>query len=216
MEYSILTPVAPHKLYATDLYWNGVENLTQKPTKIFIHAKQDVFFHWMNQQEKPNVIWDAEPEDAKTRIVPGTTASRESLRKAFLEKGETDWALWLDCDIIPSPDMIDKFEAFLKEHPDLVMLVAYHPSRSNISKVRHGISCTFAHRDAMMAYPFTIATLRGHHLGDDQIWLYIIRQFSRRKGVETLSGLYFDVKHAHEDGRIKEFDENTKNRIILK
>jgi hypothetical protein len=147
------------------------------------------------------------------RIIQTTTKARETLRQSYLESNKAEWALWLDPDIIPEPRLIDKFEEFLAVHPTLIVLRSYHPSRSDTSTIRHGISCTFVHRDAMMSHPFTMACARGVCTGDDLIWLSAMEHLGRRKEVEVLSGFYFDTKHAHEDGRVKELTPEYKRRL---
>jgi len=149
----------------------------------------------------------------KPRVIQTTTTARETLRSKYLEDNLSEWVLWLDPDIIPEPKIIDKFEKFLVTHPNLIVLRSFHPSRSDKSLIRHGISCTFAHRDAMKAYPFTMAQARGIWTGDDLIWLSVMEHLGRRRQLEVLGGFYFDTKHVHEDGRIKEFDAEHKRKL---
>ena len=214
MEYCILTPIGPQKRYARDLYWDAVDALHQQPTQIYLYSQKNVHSYWMRGEKRSNVTWCQEPEDMKTRTIIATTAARESLRQNFLEKDEAEWALLLDPDIIPCPDIIDKFEKFLEGRPLLAVLRAFHPSRVDSSEIRHGLSCTFAHRDALSAHPFTMAHLRGSYTGDDLVWMAVMSQLNRRGKVETLAGFYFDVKHAHEDGRVKEFSDEYKRKLI--
>jgi len=214
MEYCVLTPIGPQKGYARDLYWNAIDSLKQSPTQIYLYSKRNVHYDWMKGGKRSNVTWCQEPEETKTRTLQAVTIGREVLRQKYLNDGLTDWALLLDPDIIPRPDIIDKFEEFLKDHPLLVVLRSYHPSRVDSSEIRHGLSCTFAHREALEAYPFTMACIRGVCTGDDLIWMAVMGQLNRRKHVEALAGFYFDVKHAHEDGRIKEFSREHKRKLI--
>jgi len=213
MNYCVLTPIGPQKRYARDLFWNGIDALTQQPTQIYFYSKKDVHRHWMKGRRQSNVTWCQEPDNMKPRIIQTTTTARETLRQKYLEDDFAEWALWLDPDIIPETQIVDKFEVFLATHPQLIVLRSFHPSRSDSSLVRHGISCTFAHRDAMKAYPFTMAHARGVWTGDDLIWMSVMGHLGRRRQLEVLAGFYFDTKHAHEDGRVKEFDREHKRKL---
>lgn len=213
MKYCIVTPIGPQKQYARDLFWGGIDNLTQQPTQIYFYSKKNVHNHWMKGRKQDNITWCQEPEETKTRTLQAVTVGRETLRQKYLEESVAEWVLLLDPDIIPEPHIIDKFEVFLETHPKLVVLRAFHPSRSDHSTIRHGISCTFAHRDAMAAYPFSMGQIRGIWTGDDLIWIAVMGLLGRRRGIEVLAGFYFDIKHAHEDGRIKEFDEEHKRKL---
>ena len=213
MKYSILTPIGPQKRYARDHFWKGINAFSQQPTQIYLYSKKAVHDYWMSGRKRNNVTWCQEPEETKTRTLPAVTIGRETLRRKYLEDSLTDWVLLLDPDIIPEPQIIDKFEKFLSTHPLLLVLRSFHPSRSDVSLIRHGISCTFAHRDAMNAYPFTMAEARGVWTGDDLIWISVMEHLKRKGKNEVLSGFYFDIKHAHEDGRVKEFTEEYKRKL---
>jgi len=226
MKYIVATPVGKQKLYAMKEFIDHLNNLNQLPETLLVSTTPDIFEKCMKFGEcKFPVKHVHGSEDNADNMVSSITSAREELRKQSIlwmtqhRALKVEWLLWLDNDILVFPDLIEVFESLLSKYPNLIMANSYHPARQDEVKVRHGISCTFTHRDALMGLPFMMACVRGAHLGDDQIWLNTMHHMKGIRGqsgekLEVLGGIFFDVIHLTEDGKKKRFGEQ-ENVVIV-
>jgi len=214
MKYIAVTLVGGHKLYSMPLFFEHLLNLNTLPELLLISTTKEIFDKCMEVYTgNVPVVWIHGEEDTGNDMIVSTTSAREALRKAVLERGY-EWALWLDNDMLVPPDLWEKFCILRDREPELVLVNSYHPARQDYTDIRHGMATTFTHRDALAGFPFVRAEIRGNHYGDDQIWLHAIRSFRSRKGVKTLTGKFFDVKHMVEDGRIKSFKPEHRDELV--
>lgn len=214
--YIAVTLVGGHKLYSMPLFFEYLLNLNTLPEELLISATREIFDKCMEVYTGDiPVTWVHGEGDLGNDRVLSTTAAREALRKVILERGY-EWSMWLDNDILVPPDMMGKFKQLLKKKPDLLWVNAFHPARQeggNTGRMRHGLGSSFIHRELLEAIPFYCYTLRNKFLGDDYPWKVIAGSFSRVYKFETLAGVYFNVKHAVEDGTIHEFTEEQRAKI---
>jgi len=220
MKYIAATLVGAHKLYSKERFWECINNLTHKPEQFFISTTKDVFDAFTDGDDTRVHIQGS--QDTANDQIKSTTSAREEIRTQALqymeENPEIEWLLWLDNDMGVSPNLVDRFEVLLTKNPTLVMAHSYHPARQDGERLRHGMATTFTHRDALAAYPFTRAYLRGANYGDDQIWLSVLSNFGRftwrAEEFKIISGTIFDVIHFVEDGREKTLPENLRGELV--
>jgi len=219
MKYIAATLVGAHKLYSKERFWECIDNLTQQPEVFYISTTKDVFDRFTD--DKNNRVHIQGPEDKADDMIRSTTSAREAIRAHSLiymeEHPEVEWTLWLDNDIGVPPDLVEKLESIIVEYPHLVMAHSYHPARQDGEQLRHGMACTFTHRDVLAAYPFTRAYLRGANYGDDQIWLSVIGSLGRftwRDEYKMIGGTIFDIIHFVEDGGEKTLPEHLRGDLV--
>lgn len=213
-DYILVTLVGKHKLYSAPLFWKYIEGLNIQPGEILVSSTKEIFNLFMKPYKgRTPVRWVHGEDDTGNDQIESTTSAREKLRQEILETPYV-WSAWLDNDILVPPDYIEKFQKFLEKYPDAVLVNSFHPARQRNERMRHGLGSSFIHRDVLSAYPFTMATLRGKNLGDDYLWKILMSQFSSIFGFKMPHGAFFNVKHAIEDGSVREFDENDRGDLI--
>jgi len=119
------------------------------------------------------------------------------LRKYFI-KSKYEWALWLDSDIIPPPELPKiLYEIAIKENA--LCVVNAYPGRNG--KYWHGAGCMLTHKDVCKVSKFGIPyfSSTGKHLSEDAYFLSILRglnAFSQWIGKKVIvEGKFVEVKH---------------------
>jgi len=219
MKYIAATLVGAHKLYCKERFWECIDGLTQQPETFFISTTKEVFDKFTDG--KSNRVHIQGVDDKADDRIRSTTSAREAIRVHSLEYMEkhpnVKWTLWLDNDIGVPMDLIDRFDGVVADKSSLVMAHSYHPARQDGEQLRHGMACTFTHRDVLASYPFTRAHLRGANYGDDQIWLSVMSQLGRftwRDDYEMIGGTIFDTIHFVEDGREKTLPDHLRGDLV--
>lgn len=218
MKYIIATLIGKHKTYAIEKFFKHIERLETQPEIILVSTTKEVYDKC---PQIPNIKHIQGDEDTGNDTIISTTSAREAIRVNSLsymdEHPDIEWVLWLDNDIGVPSNLIERFENYLNKKPNLIMVNSHHPARQDDCELRHGMACTFTHKDALNAYPFTRAHLRGANYGDDQIWLSVMGAFGRftwRKNIESAGGVFFDVVHFVEDGREKKLPPHLRGDLL--
>jgi len=218
MKYIIATLIGNHKTYSIPKFFQRLNELIEQPELLLISTTEEVY---KLCPETTNMRHIQGEDDTGNDTIKSTTSARESIRQHSLNYMEmnpdVEWVLWLDNDIGVPPNLIERFRLYLEKKPNLVMVNSHHPARQDGEELRHGMACTFTHRDALSAYPFTRASLRGANYGDDQIWLSVIGtlgRFTWRNNLESSGGVFFDVTHFVEDGREKNLPPHLRSNLL--
>ena len=214
MKYNIATLIGRHKTYAIPSFFECITKLNQQPETIFVSTTEEIY---KQCPPLPNLKHIQGEFDTGDDTIKSTTSAREKIRTSTLQTDE-DWLLWLDNDIGVPVDLIERFETILARKPNLVMAHGVHPARQKNEELRHGMACTFTHRDLLSCHPFTRAYLRGANYGDDQIWLSVVGALGRftwrKKDFEFESGVLFDVVHFVEDGSVRVVTEKHRGELV--
>ncbi len=163
-DYIILTPTAPFKLYCFNRFIKNILSFRPKPKEIVFCTEPEMVpdISKMEQRlEKQGiklVIFTLEPEILNkfpALDIGKLTYSREHLRHYFIDS-PYKWALWLDSDIIPEPNV---FQVLLRIAQSEKYLVVANQYRSRCTKglIIKGMGCTFTHKAACRFARFQIA-----------------------------------------------------------
>jgi len=212
--YCVATLVGRHKIYSTKDFIEHLERVTVQPEVIVVSSIpeiHEIFFRY--QKNIPVVGITGDHDEGRNRIVD-TTSARESLRQ-YIIKNNYEWSLWLDNDILVPSNITEKFLSYLRNNPEVKMVHSYHPARQYGEELRHGIGSSFIHKDLLEAYPFTYAEIKGHYLGDDQIWLLVINQLTSIYYPRSIiRGTLFDLKHKREDGTVASLSDKYRDQLL--
>lgn len=140
------------------------------------------------------------------------TFSREILRKYFIQSSY-DWALWLDCDIIPEPDVAKVLLKIAQSEKHLVVANEYR-SRMTEGLIFSGMGCILTHKTACMFAKFQIASFiwkgkEAGYLADDfwflamlstaNVWIKRWVGWNSQRKV----GRFVSIAHINEKGETK-------------
>lgn len=218
-KYIILTPIAPFKLYCLNKFLKNIISFNPKPEELVFCAEPEIvpeISKWQQELKKREiklVIFTLPPEILNkfpASDIGKLTYSRECLRHYFI-KSKFDWALWLDCDIIPEPNVARVLLKIAKSKKFLVVSNQYRTRLSN--QIIEGIGCTLVHKTACRFARFQIASLTGNEkekrrLADD-FWFFVmlsagedyIRELTRWNSRKV--GKFVSISHINERGGIK-------------
>jgi len=185
-DYIILTPTAPFKLYCFNRFMENVLSFQPKPKEVVFCTEPEMvpeIAKWKQKLKKQGiklVIFTLEPEILNQFPKPDIkklTYSREHLRKYFINS-PFEWALWLDSDIIPEPNV---FRVLLKVALSEKYLVVSneYPARLDKECIIRGMGCTLTHKAACMFARFMNTPFiwngqeAGWHLIDD-FWFFVM------------------------------------------
>lgn len=209
-------------------FYDYLNELTIKPEVLLVACTTDIAFKIVDMFINRGPIFEHPitmefiypPEDKGDDCLPSTTSARETLRKEILKRGY-EWSLWLDNDMLVPPDMTETFLKYIKNEPDLLWVHSHHPKRCGNGEIlRHGLGSCYIHRDLLENVPFIMCTIRGRNLGDDYLWIIIVRQFEVYRWIKVKHGMLFDVIHFGEDGSMlkckgKAREELLKNLLTI-
>jgi len=169
-DYIILTPTAPFKLYALERFLNNVISFQPKPKEMIFCTEPEMvpeISKWEKKLKKQGiklVIFTLEPEVLNKfpgQDIEKLTYSREHLRHYFIDS-PYNWALWLDSDIIPEPNVARVLLKIARSEKYLVVSSEYR-DRMTEKRILRGMGCTLTHKAACTFAKFQIA-----HLGWDK------------------------------------------------
>ena len=216
--YIAVTLVGGHKLYSMPKFFEYMNKLNKYPDVLFISTTEQIYNECIQNKIINFPVKHIQGKNDKGNDqIESTTSAREEIRLQSLlymqDNPEIEWVLWLDNDIGVPSNLIEKANELLQ--PEIVMLNSHHPARQDSVELRHGMACTFTHRDALAGFSFVMASIRGMNYGDDQIWLYVVHALARRDHAKakSISGVLFDVIHFVEDGREKVLPEHLRSQI---
>jgi hypothetical protein len=183
IDYVILTPIAPHKLYSLDRFLNNIILFHSLPREIVFCAEPECvgeILKWEKILEERGiklVVFTLEPE-VLSKTEPARLErikhSREHLRHYFISS-QFQWALWLDSDIIPELNVTQVLMSVAQKEKVLAVTNAY-PGRKDVPW--HGIACTLTHKAACTLTRFEIGHIlwegEEKHLSEDFCFLAIL------------------------------------------
>ncbi len=183
-DYIILTPTYLSKLYCFNRFIKNIISFRPKPKEIVFYTEPEMVSHiskWEKELKKQGiklVIFTLEPEILNkfpVKDIGKLTYSREYLRHYFINS-PYKWALWLDSDIIPEPNVAQVLLKIAQSEKCLVVANEYR-SRMTKGHIIKGMGCTLTHKMACKFAKFQIASLTGdekevkHRLADD-FWFF--------------------------------------------
>jgi len=184
-EYIILTPTASFKLYCFDRFMENIVSFRPKPKEVVFCTEPEMvpeIAKWKKKLEKQEiklVIFTLEPEILNkfpAVDIEKLTYSREHLRHYFIDS-PYKWALWLDSDIIPEPNVAQVLLNIAQSEKCLVVANLYL-ARYQEECIINGIGCTLTHEAAcrfarFMNTPFTWKGRKARNLIDD-FWFFVM------------------------------------------
>ena len=184
-EYIILTPTASFKLYCLDRFLKNVLSFRPKPKEMVFYTEPEMvpeIAKWKKNLKKQGirlVIFTLEPEVLNKfpgQDIEKITYSREHLRKYFINS-PYNWALWLDSDIIPEPNVARVLLNIAQSEKCLVVANLY-PARYQKECIINGIGCSLTHKSAcrfarFMNTPFTWKRRKAGNFIDD-FWFFVM------------------------------------------
>lgn len=232
-EYIILTPTAPFKLYSLERFLKNIISFRPRPKEMVFCAESGAISEikkWKTKLKNKGiklVILKLKPEIIKK--FPGynikkLTYSRENLRNYFINS-KYEWALWLDCDIIPEPNV---FKVLLKIAQSEKCLVITNEYRSRMTEglIIPGTGCTLTHKAACMFAKFQIASLiwKEKEVGRlaDDFWFFVMLSTADswiKKWIgwssQRKNGRFVSISHINERGEIKFLErDKIKNKRV--
>ena len=183
IDYIILTPIAPHKLYSLDRFLKNI-TLFQPLAKEIVFCAEPECVGEILKREKilkekgiKLVVFTLEPEvlsKTEPTCLERIKYSREHLRYYFISS-QFQWALWLDSDIIPEPNIAQVLMDVAQKEKVLAVTNSY-PGRGDFSW--QGIGCTLTHKAACTLTRFEIGYIlwegEEKHLSEDFCFFAIL------------------------------------------
>jgi len=220
-EYIILTPTAPFKLYCLNRFIKNVISFRPRPKEMVFYTEPEMvpeISKWKKELKKRGiklVIFTLEPEILNkfpALDIGKLTYSREHLRQYFIDS-PYKWALWLDSDIIPEPNVFQVLFKIVQSKKCLVVANQYR-SRGIEERIIKGMGCTLTHKAACRFAKFQIASFVWNkkevvRLADDYWFFamlsagdhYIKRQI--RWSSQAKVGRFVSIRHIPRQGPIK-------------
>jgi len=172
------------------------------------------------------VIFTLEPEVLNKfpgQDIEKITYSREHLRKYFINS-PYNWALWLDSDIIPEPNVARVLLNIAQSEKCLVVANLY-PARYQKECIINGIGCTLTHKAACTSVKFQNTSLNwdgkevGYYFADD-FWFFAMLSGGGWM-IEKLTGWhsgpkfgkFVSISHINERGGIKFLEKERTIKI---
>jgi len=221
-EYIILTPTASFKLYCFDRFVKNILSFRPKPKEVVFCTEPKMMSEiskWKKEFKKRRiklVILKLEPEIIQKFPEPSlkkVSYSREHLRHYFIDS-PYKWALWLDSDIIPEPNVAQVLLNIAQSEKFLVVANEYlHREIEKKRVIISGIGCTLTHEAACRFAKFMIASFiwngkEGRCLADD-FWFFAMLSaanwnINQQCGWNIRKfGRFVSIWHISEDGSDK-------------
>ena len=230
-EYIILTPTYPPKLYCFERFIKNVISFRPKPKEVVFCTEPEMvpdIAKWekeLKKQEIKLIIFTLGPEildipDAIEKL----NNSREHLRKYFVNS-PFDWALWLDSDIIPEPNVAQVLLDIAQSEKCLVVTNVC-ASRVIEKHISGGLQCAVSHKEACRFVRFLSAYWvwngkRGNCLGEE-LWFYAMLSIAdshikKRSGwtSQQKDGRFVSTWHLSEDKPRTKFLKRLKKDYSL-
>ncbi|MBA7709206.1 hypothetical protein ES703_118118 [subsurface metagenome] len=219
-DYIILTPTAPFKLYCFNRFIKNVISFRPKPKEIVFCTEPEMvpeISGWEKELKKRGiklVIFTLEPEILNkfpAIDIEKLTYSREHLRHYFINS-PYKWALWLDSDIIPEPNVAQVLLDIAQSKKFLVVANEYR-SRMTKGLIIKGMGCTLTHKAACTFARFQIAPFVWNRkevacLADD-FWFFAML-FTGNNDIKKWTGWnsrkvgrFVSIQHIPKHGRSK-------------